>query len=99
MTYLQITENTKQARLMLEYLKTLEFIKVIDKPSYILSEDEEFNVEKFMKALDEKPEEEHTMLEQIAAGLRDVKRMQDGKIPKQSLSEVLQEIKEELVHE
>jgi hypothetical protein len=31
MVYLRISENTNQAKLMLEYLKTLSFVEVIEK--------------------------------------------------------------------
>ena len=108
MVYLEINEKTKQAKLMLKFLQTFDFITVVEQPEETISLEEALKIipfdklmesPEFLKELEKKPENELNLIEQMALGVLEVKKMQAGEIPQQTLSEVLKEMEEEIAHE
>jgi len=62
MVYLKIKENTAEAKLMIEFLKSQPWVEIIEK---------------------------NKLLEEIEISLKEVKLMNDGKIKKKSLKQML----------
>ena len=108
MIYLKLNEKTKQAKLMLKFLQTLDFISVVEQPEETISLEEALKIipfdklmesPEFLKGLKEKPEDELNLLEQMALSVLEVEKMKAEGVPQQTLSEVLHEIQEEQAHE
>lgn len=108
MVYLKLNEKTKQAKLMLKFLQTLDFVSVVEQPEETISLEEALKIipfeklmenPEFLKEVQEKPEDELNLLEQMVLSVLEVEKMKSEGVPQQTLSEVLQEIKEEQAHE
>jgi hypothetical protein len=85
MTTLVIEENSVQARQFVKYVRTLPFVTIKKSAAVAKPQPEE--------------EEEFNLYDSLNRAFAEVKLMKDGKMPKQSIDEFIEELRTERENE